>query len=91
MLVVSASTDKLAITTQTNAVVVIMVYSIVCGNTAAGGQVAAYTAIPTALMLFFGVGYIARYLGQRKAMLFGSIGGLIVCAGSYGNTFFICR
>lgn len=79
MLVVSASTDKLAITTQTNAVVVIMVYSIVCGNTAAGGQVAAYTAIPTALMLFFGVGYIARYLGQRKAMLFGSIGGLITC------------
>ena len=56
MLIVSASTDKLALTTQTNAVVVIMVYSIVCKNTAAGGQVAAYTAIPTALMLFFGVG-----------------------------------
>ena len=71
--------DKLALTTQTNAVVVIMVYSIVCKNTAAGGQVAAYTAIPTALMLFFGVGYIARYLGQRKAMLFGTIGGLATC------------
>jgi len=79
MLVVSASTDKLALTTQSNAVVVIMVYAIVCGNTAAGGQVAAYTAIPTALMLFFGVGYIARYLGQRKAMLFGTIGGLVTC------------
>ena len=45
MLVVSASTDKLALTTQSNAVVVIMVYSIVCGNTAAGGQVAAWSRL----------------------------------------------
>ena len=33
--------------------------------------------IPNFLILFFGVGYIARKLGQRKAMIYGSIGGII--------------
>ncbi len=42
-----------------------MVYSIVCGNTAAGGQVAAYTAIPTALM-FFRVWVILQDISDRE-------------------------
>ena len=79
MLVVSASTDKLALTTQGNATVTIMVYAIVCGNYAMSGAVSLYTAIPTFLMLAFGVGYVARYLGQKKAMLFGTYGALITC------------
>lgn len=80
MLVISASTDKLALTTQANATVSIMIYGIVCGNFAMSGAIASYTAIPTFLMLLFGVGYIARYLGQKKAMLFGTYGGLITSA-----------
>ncbi|WP_130837499.1 MFS transporter [Lachnoclostridium sp. Marseille-P6806] len=79
MLVVSASTDKLALTTQSNSTVGVMLYAIVCGNYGLSGSVAAYTAIPTFLILMFGVGYIARYLGQRKAMLFGTYGALITC------------
>lgn len=79
MLVISAGTDKLALTTQTNATVSIMVYAIVCGNYAMQGAVAAYTAIPTFLMLLFGVGYVARNMGQKKAMMFGTYGGLICC------------
>lgn len=79
MLVVSASTDKLALSTQANATVTILVYAIVCGNYALSGSIAAYTAIPTFLMLAFGVGYIARYLGQKKALLFGTYGALITC------------
>lgn len=79
MLVVSASTDKLAMTTQSNATVGIIIYAIICGNYAMSGAMAAYTSIPTMLFLFFGVGYIATRLGQRKAMIFGTIGGLVCC------------
>jgi len=79
MLVVSASTDKLALTTQSNATVGILVYAIVCGNYAMSGAVSVYTAIPTFLMLAFGVGYIARQLGQKKALLFGTYGALVCC------------
>ena len=79
MLVVSAGTDKLALTSQSNATVGIIIYGIICGNYAMSGAVAAYTSIPTMLFLFFGVGYIATKLGQRKAMIFGTIGGLVCC------------
>lgn len=77
MLIVSASTDKLATTTQSNSTVGIIIYAIVCGNYALSGAVSAYTAIPTMIILMFGAGYIATRMGQRKAMLFGTYGGLI--------------
>ncbi|MBP3710144.1 MAG: MFS transporter [Treponema sp.] len=80
MLVVSASTDKLALNAQSNGTVGVIVYGIVCGNFALQGALGAYTAIPTFLMLLFGVGYIARKLGQKKAMLFGTYGSLVTCA-----------
>ena len=79
MLVISASTDKLALITQANGTVLVMIFAIICGNFALAGAIAAYTAIPTMLFLFFGAGYIATKLGQRKAMLFGTIGGIITC------------
>lgn len=79
MLVVSAGTDKLALTSQGNATVGVIVYGIVCGNYALNGGVAAYTSIPTFLFLLLGAGYIARKLGQRKALIFGTIGALISC------------
>ncbi|WP_367566739.1 MFS transporter [Lacrimispora sp.] len=79
MLVVSASTDKLALITQSNATVGVLIYAIICGNYALNGIVAGYATIPTFLFLLFGAGYIATRLGQRKAMLFGTIGGLVSC------------
>lgn len=79
MLVVSASTDKLALITQSNATVGVLIYAIICGNYALNGVVAGYATIPTFLFLLFGAGYIATRLGQRKAMLFGTIGGLASC------------
>lgn len=79
MLVVSASTDKLALTTQGNATVGIIIYGIICGNYALSGAIASYTAIPTFLFLLFGVGYIATRLGQKKAMMFGTYGSLVSC------------
>lgn len=79
MLVVSAGTDKLALQSQSNATVGVIIYAIICGNYALNGAVAAYTSIPTMLFLMFGVGIIATRLGQRKAMIFGTIGGLVCC------------
>lgn len=79
MLVVSAGTDKLALQSQSNATVGVLIYAIVCGNYALNGVVAGYTSIPTFLFLLFGAGVIATRLGQRKAMIFGTIGGLISC------------
>ena len=79
MLVVSASTDKLALSTQGNATVGVIVYGILCGNYALSGAIASYTALPTFLFLLFGVGYIATRLGQKKAMMFGTYGSLISC------------
>ena len=79
MLIVSASTDKLALTTQSNATVGIIIYGIICGNYALSGAVASYVALPTFLFLIFGVGVIATRLGQKKALLFGTYGSLLSC------------
>lgn len=80
MLVVSASTDKLATQVQSNATVSVMIYGIICGNLALSGAIAAYTSIPNMLFVLFGVGLIAVKLGQNKAMVVSSMGGLITCA-----------
>lgn len=77
MLVVSASSDKLASSIGQNAVIGIMVYGIVCGDVAIGSKLGVVMMIPNFIILFFGVGYIARKLGQRKAMIYGSLGGII--------------
>ncbi|MEG2935410.1 MAG: MFS transporter [Clostridium sp.] len=77
MLVVSASSDKLAGTIAQNSIVIIMLYGVVCGNVGIGGQLGMVMMIPNMLIMFFGVGYIARKLGQRKAMIYGSLGGII--------------
>ncbi len=79
MLVVSASTDKLATQVQSNATVSVMLYGIICGNLALSGALAAYTSIPNMLFVLFGVGVIAAKLGQNKAMVVSSWGGLITC------------
>lgn len=79
MLVISAGTDKLALQSQSNATVGVLIYAIICGNYALNGVVAGYASIPTFLFLLFGAGYIATKLGQRKAMIFGTIGGLASC------------
>ena len=79
MLVVSASTDKLATQVQNNATVSVMIYGIICGNLAVSGALAAYTSIPNVLFVIFGVGVIAAKLGQNRAMVVSSLGGLITC------------
>lgn len=79
MLVVSAGTDKLASQSQGNSTVGIIIYAILCGNYALNGVAAGYTSIPTMLFLVFGVGLIATRLGQKRALVVGSIGALLCC------------
>lgn len=77
MLVVAASSDKLAGTIAQNSIVTVMLYGVVCGDVGIGGQLGMIMMVPNMLIMFFGVGYIARKLGQRKAMVYGSLFGLI--------------
>ena len=76
MLVVSASSDKLASSAKTSVVTVIM-FAIVAGNNLLSGIVTGMTSIPTMILSVLFVGSLATMLGQRKAMLIGSWGGIV--------------
>lgn len=80
MLVVSASSDKLASSMKSNTVINVVLIGTVCGNYAVNGTLSGLISIPTMLLMILGVGGIATRLGQRKAMLVGSWGGIV----SYG-------
>lgn len=75
MLVLSASTDKLATSTKTSTITLIM-YGIVAGNFALSGVFGAYTTVFRVFFLLVGVAIIATKLGQRRAMIVGSIGSI---------------
>ena len=77
MLVVSASSDKLASSAKTSAVGVAM-FAAIAGSTALQGSVTALTTVPTCIITFLSISLIATKLGQRKAMLIGSWGGICV-------------
>ncbi len=79
MLVISASSDKLASTAKTSAVSVAM-FACIAGSTALQGNFTALTTIPSVIVTFASISFFATRLGQRKAMLFGSWGGIIVNA-----------
>lgn len=76
MLIVSASTDKLAATTKTSTVTLVL-FAVLAGNYNLSGTLTGITSIPGLILLIFLVGGLATKLGQRKAMLIGSIGGII--------------
>lgn len=79
MLVVSASTDKLASSAKTSAVTIVL-FGVIAGNYTLNGILTGFTSVPGTILLIFGVAGLATTLGQRKAMLIGSWGEIIVCA-----------
>ena len=79
MLVVSASSDKLAASAKTSVVTVIL-FAIVAGENLLSGILTGMVSIPTMILSVLFVGSLATMLGQRKAMLIGTWGG-IVCNG----------
>ncbi|MEE0709349.1 MAG: MFS transporter [Gemmiger sp.] len=76
MLVLSASTDKLASSAKTGAVNVAM-FACIAGSTLLQGNVTALTTIPTCIATFLAISLLATRLGQKKAMVIGSVGGII--------------
>lgn len=77
MLVISASSDKLAATTKTSAVKVAM-FACLGGSILLQGKVDAMLAIPTMLMAFVFISALAPKMGQKEAMYFGSWAGIVV-------------
>ncbi len=66
MLIVSASTDKLAMLTKGNAVTTVIIFGILMGNYALSGKIMMITAIPTIIITYFGIGF-AKRMGIKKA------------------------
>lgn len=81
MLVVAASSDKLSLTMQTNATVMVCLFGVICGNYSYFGSQSAIAAIPTVILSLLGMGVIARNLGQKKALIVGTVGALASAAG----------
>ncbi|MBQ2854296.1 MAG: MFS transporter [Oscillospiraceae bacterium] len=79
MLVLSASSDKLAATAKTSAVTVAM-FACIAGSTKLQGNITAMTTVPSCIITFLSISIIATKLGQRKAMIIGSVGGIITNA-----------
>ena len=86
MLVVSASTDKLFMSTKSNATVMICLFGIIFGNYAAYSSYSQITSIPICLISILLMNKIARQMGQKASMLVGTWGGII---GSLAITLFL--
>lgn len=76
MLVVAASSDKLALQCTGNIAVTTAIFGIICGNFALMGSNSAITSIPVVLFGVLGLNYIARRLGQKKCLIVGTYGAL---------------
>ena len=87
MLVVAASTDKLASTTKTSTVTMVL-YGVVTLGGAAGYAAVngafAVLSLPGMVLTMAGIALIAPKLGQKSAMVIGSWGGII------GNALLAC-
>ncbi|GEN45984.1 MFS transporter [Alkalibacillus haloalkaliphilus] len=76
MLVLSASTDKLAATMMQQQVVMVMLFGILLGNFALSGTYALLTIAPSLLITYIGVVY-ARKVGLKKTLVRASWLGVI--------------
>ena len=83
MLVASASSDKLSMSMRNNATIMITMFGVICGNYALYGSVSALTSIPVCLLTILGMGYIGRNLGQKKALVIGTMGSIASALGIF--------
>ena len=72
MLVLSASTDKLGSSAKSSAM-----FACIAGSNLLQSNVTGLVTIPSTIVCFLFISFFATRLGQRKAMLIGSVGGLI--------------
>ncbi len=79
MLVVSASTDKLAMQAKTTSVTAVL-YGVVAGSFALNAIIQGMTSVPIVILTILVIGGLATTLGQRKGMIIGSVGGIATSA-----------
>lgn len=72
MLVISASTDKLAALTRSNAITLVILYGVLMGNYALSGTVGLIVTPVTVAITFLGVGY-ARKMGLKRAYVLSTL------------------
>lgn len=77
MLVVSASSDKLSMSMRSNPIIYVMLYGIICGNYALYGYMSAIATVPTIILSLLLMNFVARRMGQKRAMLVGTYGGIL--------------
>lgn len=70
MLVLAASTDKLATQIRSNATVGIMLYGIVMGNYALLSSMSMVTLIPNMILIIFGTSLAAKFSSKRATIIF---------------------
>ncbi len=77
MLVVSASTDKLFLSTMANATVMMCLFGVMFGDYGMYSSYSQITAIPCAIISILLMNKIARKMGQKASMVYGTWGGII--------------
>lgn len=80
MLVIAAGTDKLATQMKAQSVIMAVLMGACVGNYTLSGTLQGIISMPTTIIMMFAIGGIATRLGQKKAMVIGSWGGIITCS-----------
>lgn len=76
MVILAATSDKLALQMSSNSSVIIMVMGIIVGNYAFNGTLGLYSLIPGLLMLFFGMGLAGKH-GYKRTVTYAAWGAII--------------
>ena len=77
MLCVSACSDKLTLSMQRNAVVMVMLFGIVVGDYSTYAAFSGITGILGVVVPILLIMFVARNLGQKQALIIGTWGGII--------------
>ncbi len=77
MLCVAACSDKLAMTMQRDAVVMTMLFGIIIGDYSKYASFTGITSVFTVIVPVFLLVFVARHMGQKRALLLGTYGGIL--------------
>lgn len=72
MLIVAASTDKLAMQTRGNSITTVIIYGILMANYGLSGKVGLIATVPAIIITYFGIRY-AKKMGIRKAYVVATV------------------
>ena len=81
MMIVATSTDKLAMSMVSNSTIMIMLYGIICQNYTNYSRMSALITVPKIVLSLRLFNFVARKMGQKKAMVIGTWGGIVSCVG----------